>query len=467
MKITIVGGGALRVLGVVRGVLAVPGVLDQGEIFLYDLDLVRAEAMGRMILKSPELKRANCSVRWGDQLDPALEGADAVGVILPASPWLSFNHGKPVSYDHGYISSDNVSPNGAVSAVKIAPVLLTIARRMEQICPDAWLINFVNPIAVLASMVNCHTRIRCLGVCAGFTNHLSDVPRIFGCDEPATDLEVECAGINHMSFVIRGTWQGEDLLPKLEAHLAKDWQMCELQPWWGEFARFNIANSVNKLVRIWREYGVLIFSSEGDGMAHLMYDSAVDENRLDFAQNMPNGVDAASEKVKAGRADADRRFQSWLDKDLDGEFWKNHWKENSVFKRHDNDIFVRVFSALSGVRSTKIATSRANEGAIVGIKDRHCVEYTQILSGKEVRPFSELAYDIPDVVHGVTASLAAHQTMLGDALALEDPKMLANGLLSYPVRPFGRSLKNLYAALFELAGEEIAPAYRKAREYFH
>lgn len=241
--------------------------------------------------------------------------------------------------------------------------------------------------------------------------------------------------------------------------------MCELQPWWGEFARFNITNSVNKLVRIWREYGVLIFSSEGDGMAHLMYDDAIEENRRDFKKNMPHGVEAAFEKFKAGRAQSDSRFQAWLGQELDDDFWENHWKEDPTFGRKDDDIFVRVFTALSGVKATKIATSCANAGAIAGIKDAHCVEYTQLLSGKEVRPYSDTAYEIPDVVHGITASLATHQTMLGDALAVEDPQFLANALLSYPVRPFGSALRNLYSELFGLAGNEIAPAYQKAKDF--
>src|ERR1700731_3848488 len=94
MKITMVGGGALRVLGIMRGALAVPQVLDKGAIYLFDLNLTRAEAMGRMLLKTPELKRAQCNVRWGNQLEEALAGAGIVGMILPASRPKSFELGR-------------------------------------------------------------------------------------------------------------------------------------------------------------------------------------------------------------------------------------------------------------------------------------------------------------------------------------------------------------------------------------
>ena len=188
MKIVIVGAGSYRVLGIMRSTLAVPGVLDGGEINLYDLNTTRSGTMGKLIMKTPEYKRAGCRVTWGTSLEEALQGADAVGVILVANSSMRYMLGETASLRHGFISSDNVSPNGSFAALNIGPVLLNLARKMETHCPDAWLLNFVNPIAVLSAMINNHTKIKALGLCGGFTNHLSDISRIFGIDEPAKDL---------------------------------------------------------------------------------------------------------------------------------------------------------------------------------------------------------------------------------------------------------------------------------------
>ncbi len=446
--------------------MADSGVLDDGEVFLYDLNVPRAEAMGKMLLKTPEQSRANCRIRWGDSLDEALEGADMVGIILPASPQKSYMLGHHESFDRGFISSDNVSPNGAVSAVKIAPVVMNIARRMEVLCPEAWLINFVNPIAVLSAMVNNHTNIRCLGVCAGFTNHLWDIPRIFGQDAEAKDLEVHCAGVNHLSYVVEGEWQGQPIFEALEQHTGDDWQMCELQPWWNEFARSNITNSVNTLVRLWRKYGVLVFSSEGDGLAHLMYDEALVKYRKENPNRTVAEVEAAIESGWQARAKLDSDFNQWVDRDLDTNFWENYWKENHTFRRADQDIFVRIMAAVAGVREMRLATSRPNEGAIAGIHHDHVVEYTQYLYEDSIRSASVFAYDIPPVVHGLSAALAAHQTLLGNALASEDPVLLSRALLTYPVRPFSSDLGDLYRTLFHLAGDEIAACYQPAIHHF-
>lgn len=465
MKITIIGGGAFRVLGIVRGALAIPAVLDGGEIYLYDLNVARAEAMGRMLLKTPEQQRAGCRIRWGDQLEEALSGADVVGMILPASRPKSFELGHGPSLERGFISSDNVSPNGAMCAVKIAPVVMKVARMMESLCPQAWLVNFVNPVAVLSGMVNNHTKIRALGVCGGFTNHLWDISRLFGRDEQAQRLEVECAGINHISYVLKGTWEGEDLFQAIERRMAGGWEMCELQPWWDEGSRRNICNSMEKLTRFWKELGVLIFSTEGDGMAHLMYDEDVAKGRQQYRERSEAEVDQSLQKKWEGRLEQDRRFQALLSQDFDAAFWESHWRKNLIFKRQDEDIFVRIFAALAGVKEARIATSRPNHGAIAGIKDRHVVEYSQILFKDNIHPVSDRPYEIPDVVHGLTATLAAHQTLLGDALATEDPRLLAHALVSYPVKPYSQDARALYKELFRIGGEEIKPVYAQAVDF--
>lgn len=465
MKLVFVGGGAHRVLAISRSTLALPGVLESGEICLCDLNFVRAEAMGRMLKQSPEFRASGCRITWTTSLDEALPGADVVAIIMPAAPKEFFLRARGRALHHGFISSDNVSPTGALCGVAVAPILMDLARRMERHCPEAWLLNFVNPVAVLSGMINNHTRIRCLGVCAGFTNHLWDIPRLFGRDEEASELHVETAGINHLSFILKGRWQNQDLLPALEKHLASpDWQPPRLQPWWGESGQRNITRSVKRLARFWRELGVLVFSTEGDGMDHLMYDEVVEAERARHRDLSDAEIADTVATTAARRAELDKTFQAWLDRPLDDAFWAEHWKTDQRFKRADEDIFVRIFAALAGASEARVATSFLNRGAIAGIKDHHVVEYTQIIRGRSLAPVTP-GLEIPDVVQGLTCGLAAHQTALGDALAHDDPRELARALLSYPIAPYSRSLRTLYRELLSLSCASFSPAARQAVQH--
>ena len=463
MKIVIIGGGAHRVLGILRGALAIPGMMDGGEMNIFDLNPARAEAMGRMLLLTPEKRTSDCRIKWSDTLERALAGADVAGVIMPAGSRRAHALGSVPSLRHGFISSDNLSPNGALAAVRIAPTLLEIARKMEVECPNAWLINFVNPIAPLSSMVNNHTKIRALGVCQGFTNHLWDISRLMGADEEARNLEVTAAGNNHLSYILSGKWDGGDLMAKIASCQAIRGGSLKLQPWWSEAQRCNIQYSISRLVRFWKDLGILLFSTEGDGMDHLMYEEAVEAQRQTNWNKSVEEIDRDLQSQALGRQNEDRSFQACLTRNLDAAFWDQQWKTDLRFKRQDEDVFVRIFAAIAGIKEAKIATSRANAGAIRGIKERHVVEYTQRLFRNDIH--HDGPYEIPDIVHGLTASFAAHQTLLGDALAVQDPKMLAQALISYPMQSYSRQLRLLYRELLDINEMEIAPAFRKTKAY--
>lgn len=448
MKITIVGGGAHRLLGIFRAAFVASPNLAAGEINLYDRDARRSEALGRLLMKTPEFRRGGGKITWGTSLEEALDGADAVGAVLPAGPLRAALMSAAPCIENGFIDSDNVSPSGALCAARIAPVVMNLARKMESYCPSAWLVNFVNPVAVMSGMVNNHTRIKAMGVCQGYTNHLWDISRIFGKDEFAKGLDVETAGINHLSFIQRGTWNGRDLFAMLDERATDDWQMCKLLDRRPNAAKANIREGVTRLVKLWREQRVLVFSTEHDGMAHLDYEQSGEDARRNFRGSSKQQIDRIESRYLIARREADRTFESYLDRELPDEFWTNEDKTGGCFCRSSEDIFVRIFTAIAEDREMKVATSFPNRGAIAGVKDSHAVEYSQYVTRKDIRAADQ--YEIPNVVHGLTAALATHQAMLADALALEDPKLFAHALLAYPVRPYSHTARKMFKELLDI-----------------
>jgi 6-phospho-beta-glucosidase len=464
MKAIFVGGGSLRLLGILRGAMKDKKVFTDGSIHLHDLNVLRAEAMGRMLMKTPEYRGLNCRITWGSNLEKCLPGADMVGVILMAGSPLSFVLGNDISLKHGFVPSDNISPNGAFLAMKGAPILLDVARKMEKHCPEAWLVDFANPVAVLSGMINNHTKIRAMGVCQGYTNHLWDLSRILGKDEEGADIEVDAAGINHLSFIVRGTIGGRDIFKRIDSALGKPgWKPPKLQPFWNSFAKWNIRNSVMNIARFYRELGALIFSTEPDGMLHLDYEKELAFKLKAFTPKSKSEIEKGIKANAGARRKSDMEFQQWLNRELDGEFWSTYWKKNLVFKREDNDIFVKIMKALAGVEKYKIAVSRPNNGAVEGFKDRTVLEYSQIIDHSKIVPAGK--YSVPDVVHGLVSSLAIHQTMLGDAIAGDDPQMLARALMAYPVKQYSKSARQLYRDLAKINCDEIQPGLRTVGEF--
>ena len=467
MKTVFFGGGSHRFLGIARSSLAQPGLFENGEIYLYDLDVSRAEAVARMIMLSPEYAAAGCRVRWGKELDEALEGADAVMVVLMAGGVVNHNLCRLVSNEHGFIGSDQLSPSGAMLALKGGPILMDLAKRMEQLCPNAWLVDFANPVAVLSAAVNNHTRIRCLGVCAGYTNHQWDLTRLlYGKDEGLLDYEIRCAGVNHMSFILPGsTHCGRDLYELAAERLNDKWVMPPLSDRWSEITKGWITDSVTKLLRLYRKYGYMVFSSEPDGLDHLDIERSHPPVDLEAIRREKLEIAAFESSSAAGRAEADREFQSWLTRVTPAD-WSRQSPETLHLLRSDEDVMVKVLKALGGCGEMKLATSFPNRGAVRGFKDRTVLEYSQVLSRDGLKPMIEEGLEVPDLFQGLVSALATHQTLLGDAIATRDPRVLFEALYSYPVKQDTADSKALWRDLLVAAGPRIPDEFQKTRDFF-
>jgi len=460
MKATFIGGGAHRVLGILRATLAQQGVLDGGEVYLHDLNIPRAEALGRILMKTPEYQRNPITVRWGNDLDQALEGADVVSVILMAGSNHSYFFSNSACLRHGFLGTDNISPSGSFLAMKGAPILLDIAHRMEHLCPEAWLIDFANPVAVLSGMINRHTRIRSLGVCAGFTNHQWDLARIFGRDEQSSEFHVTAAGVNHLSFIMDGTRQGRDLFTELDALLLHgDWQPLTIAGY-SEKSAADMRLGIEKLVALYREHHFMVFSTEPDGSCHFYYDEEVQScTQYDDAE-LTKMIHEGNER----RNVVNGVFEAHANQELDAAFWAQPRLLNDPLAPLQDDIFIRVIRGISGVEPVEIVSSRLNHGAIEGIEDDHVVEYSQRLYGKEIRPAG--CFRLPAVAQGLIHGIAHHQTLLGDACFTGDPKLLAVALKAYPVKAFTPESRALYRELFAINQEEIPVSLREGVKEF-
>ena len=462
MKVVFVGGGSFRLLPILRGAFLHRKIFHNGEVRLVDLDVSRAEMVGRMVMRTPEYAGLNCKVSWGTDLDRALDGADMLYVTMAVgSPYVT-RLSSQASRKRGFISSDNVSLTGAFLGLTAGPTLLDFARRMERYCPDAWMMIFANPVAVYSGMVNNHTSIKALGVCGGFNNHRWDLTRLMGREEFCDEYDVDAAGINHLSFILKGAYRGEDLYEVLGRYLGPEWKPPRVQKA-VRHMEHHIHFGLRKLLQMYHRFGKIIFSTEGDGMAHLFYEEMFGRSMKDFKPESKAAMKAQAKAAAKGRKDADQAFRKHLDLELGPEFWSIPNCSDRLFGRDDHDITIPVLRALAGMGTEKIAASRPNRGAVAGFKDRTVLEYSLLLSRRTVRPAGE--YEIPDCFQGLISALATHQTLLGDAIACEDPRALADAMHAYPVKQNTRDSARVFKELLAIHRDEIPAFCQEAGNY--
>jgi 6-phospho-beta-glucosidase len=463
MNITFVGGGSYRTIPIVRAAMKEKKILDNGEIRLVDFNLERVETVAKMIKKTPEYKHIDCKVTFTDKLEEALPGADMVSVSFPVGSYKTCVLSDEASLKRGFFGGDQLSLSGAFRSLTGGAILLDIARKMEKYSPDAWLVDFANPVAVYSGMINNHTKIKALGICAGFVNHRWDLNRlIFDTDKCNNDFKVVSAGINHLSFILRGTCAGQDLYELIGKRLSdKNWEPCKITI--HPKAQVHIHYALRLMAEMYQRFGKIIFSTEWDGMCNLFFEKSMEHFCKNHIPKTATMIEEEFNKAVIGRKERDVNFKSFLDKEFDQEFWDMDFIENPDFASNPNDVTVTILKALSGVSREWLAASFPNRGAVKGFKDRTVLEYSMFLDKNGMTPEPDL--EVPNCFHGLISSLATHQTLLGDAIALKDPKILAQALFAYPIHQNTRESKALCMELLKIHEKEIAPEFQGAKDY--
>ncbi|MBP3964662.1 MULTISPECIES: alpha-galactosidase [Paenibacillus] len=144
----------------------------------------------------------------------ALRGADYVITSFQVGGVDLFekDYKIPLSYGVDQCIGDTLGPGGVFRALRSIPVILDVARDMEELCPNATLLNYVNPMAMICWALG-ETKIKYVGLCHGVQTTLDLISGYVGV--PKQEIDYVSAGINHMGWFTKLSHKGEDLYPRL------------------------------------------------------------------------------------------------------------------------------------------------------------------------------------------------------------------------------------------------------------
>jgi alpha-galactosidase len=219
VRICVVGGGSYNWGPVLlRDLAATPGLT--GTVALHDLDHAAAEEMARLGRMIVAATGSSLTIEAIPDQREALRGADFVVVTITTGGLAAMRHDLEVPLRYGVRQpvGDTVGPGGLSRALRNVPVLVGIARTMEEVCPEAWLINISNPMAALVRAVAKATRIKVVGLCHEVLGVRRTLARLFEASEGVIELQV--AGTNHLTWLLAVRVHGEDGLTRLRRHLA-------------------------------------------------------------------------------------------------------------------------------------------------------------------------------------------------------------------------------------------------------
>ena len=226
-KITIIGGGSRNWAITFMRDLALDESFE-GELNLYDIarkaSLDNAEVAKRIFTLAGCQGRIKCKAE--PNLGKALDGA--CFVIISIEPGLTeCRYGDlvlPEQYGILQTVGDTTGPGGIMRARRALPLFFDFARHIEKHCPEAWVVNYTNPMTVCtAALYRGFGSIKAFGCChevfgtqryiAGLVEKWFDAPLA-----ERRDIHLDITGINHFTFAAKASWNGIDLMPRLKEH---------------------------------------------------------------------------------------------------------------------------------------------------------------------------------------------------------------------------------------------------------
>lgn len=228
IKIAYIGGGSRYWAQLVMTDLALCPHLT-GRIALYDIDYeaaLRNVERAEEIYGHPEAKTTFRVAAYRD-VEPVLEDADFVILSILPGPMQMFANDLdiPKKYEVLQTVGDTTGPGGISRALRSVPIYLDYAHQIMEHCPDAWVINYTNPMTLCTSaLYAAEPEIQAFGCCHevfGTQRMLADLVEAYW-NEPAParhEIKTDVAGVNHFTFATEATWRGRDLYPLLEQHM--------------------------------------------------------------------------------------------------------------------------------------------------------------------------------------------------------------------------------------------------------
>ncbi|MGU3473654.1 6-phospho-beta-glucosidase [Paenibacillus sp. D51F] len=208
MKIAIIGAGSTYTPELIEGIIKRKDGLPLSELALMDIDERKLGIVGGLSGRMIEAAGMDCRVALTQDLDEALRGADFVLGQIRVGKLPARVLDERIPLKHGMIGQETCGIGGFFKAMRTIPVMLDIARRMEQLCPDAWLINFSNPAGILTEAILTHTKVKMLGLCNVPYNMFKSIRASM----ELPDASLTYVGLNHLSWITAIEHGGKDYL---------------------------------------------------------------------------------------------------------------------------------------------------------------------------------------------------------------------------------------------------------------
>jgi 6-phospho-beta-glucosidase len=206
LKVCIIGAGSSYTPELIEGIARMREALPVREIALMDIDGQRLQIMHGFCQRYAAHLGLDVTITATTDRRRAIDGAAFVNTQIRVGGNAARVQDEKIPISYGLIGQETTGAGGMMKAFRSIPVMLEIAREIEQYSPDAWVVNYTNPTGLVAEAVTKYSKAKFLGLCSGGLFPQGWAAKALGV--PAASVRYDFVGLNHMNFAFNVTVDG-------------------------------------------------------------------------------------------------------------------------------------------------------------------------------------------------------------------------------------------------------------------
>lgn len=432
LKIVTIGGGSSYTPELVEGFIKRCKELPVKELWLVDIEegKHKLEIVGNLAKRM--VKKAGIDMEIHLTLDrrEALKDADFVTTQLRVGLLEARIKDESIPLSHGVIGQETNGAGGLFKALRTVPVVLDIIKDVEELCPNAWIINFTNPTGVITEAVFRYTDFKnYIGLCNVPIGMRNGIAKLFEVENER--IQMDFAGLNHMVYGLNVALDGEDVTDEaIDKFVHSKLTMQNIKA-----IEFN-ADFVKNLGLVPCPYHRYYYKTK----------EMLEEELNEFAKGKARG-----QVVKELE---DQLFELYKDENLD-------IKPPQLEKRggaYYSDAACNLISSIYNDKRDIQVVNTINNGAIRNFKDNQAVEVSSVITKNGPKPLS-IGY-LPDAVDGLVSQIKSFEMLAAKAAVYGDYNAAYLALCINPLIPSDDLAKTILDEMME-AHKDYLPQFNK------
>ncbi|WP_431224668.1 6-phospho-beta-glucosidase [Serratia sp. L9] len=420
LKIAIIGGGSSYTPELVEGLIQRIEALPVTELALVDVEPGREKveiiaALTKRMLARNGLEQVKVSIHF--ELDEAIRGASFVLTQLRVGQLPARAADERLGLKYHLIGQETTGVGGFAKALRTIPVMLNIARKVEQLAPEAWIINFTNPAGIVTEAISRHTKAKIIGLCNVPISMHHMIANML--KAPYDEVQLQFAGLNHMVWVHQVLQNGNDVTGKVIDMLCDGATLTmnniKEEPWPPEFLR-----AVGAIPCPYHRY----FYQTKEMLEEEVAAAAERGTRAEQVMKVEKEL-----------------FELYADPHLDSKPEQLSFRGGSFY----SEVALELIRAIHNNLGTQLVVNTANRGAIRGLPDDAVIETNCIVDAQGAHP---LAFgQLPEEMHALTQQVKAYERLTIEAAVHGDRR---SGLLALVTNPLVANAKIAHPLLDEV-----------------